>query len=370
MVDGSISFDYYQMHKYLNEMGSYLAELHYIDQVFAYMDDTASTWWETAVDGAMSAGTSAGHSITLDFGGPAPFSRTWRVPQTVLLRLPWQDSTEDEVMKTINKIKADAATWASSNMDSVRSMIKPMAHPTSSAYLNDLIQPVHEAKARLEDNVTHDFGKLRHSLGNWAGDAADDFAASFYHPFEYTLSSHQRMLAALATGLEGAHTVVVLTQQSLMNVLHHTRDALLEQLRRRAQQTEAKQEESIKNALVIVSAVIPLFKNQDIWDSRIDLAGVGVSAAANATSPEAMDSHALTGGTAEELLLALSNAVKVVEDNADRQYRNIDEKVRSVLARMDRIRNAPSDADGRLVPPQPRLVDGTDGGSFYMPEAR
>ncbi|MEN3611976.1 hypothetical protein AAH979_20770 [Plantactinospora sp. ZYX-F-223] len=374
MVDNSIPFDYRQMHQYLNEIGTYLAELHYIDQVFAYMDEAESSWWETAVDGVLSAGTSSGDTIVVDFVGTVSFKRTWRLPQTLPLRLPWQDSFEEEVRGRIEKYKTEASEWASSNMDSIKSMTKPLAHPTGSVYLNDLIQPSRDALARLEDFVTHDFGKLRQSLGHWSGEAADDFATNFYNPFEHTLASHQRMITALVTGLEGAHTIVDLTQQSLMNVLHKTRDALLEQLHRRAQQAAAMQkqaqEQSIKNAMIIVSAVIPIFKKQELWDTRLDLAGVAASAAAGAASAGAMEEHALTGGTAEELLLSLGKAIQLIEDNADHQYRDLDEKVSAVLSRMDLIRNTPSGEDGRLIPPQPRLIDGTNSSDFYLPDAR
>lgn len=364
---GTIAFDYYQMEKYLSEIGGYLAELHYIDQVFTYMAGVESSWWETATDGVLSAGTSAGHHIWVDFTGTVPFRRSWRVPQ---LRLPWQDSMEDEAWQRIKAYQASAPGWASSNMDSVRAMIAPLAHPAESVYDGRLIQPVQETLARLEDSVSHDFGKLRHSLGHWSGEAADDFAANFYEPFQHTLASHQRMLAALAAGLEGARAIVVLTQQSLMNVLHEIRDALLEQLHRRAQQAAAEADKSIKNALVIATGVIPLFKAQSLWDTGLDLTGVGASALAAAATSESMTSYTLTGATADELLIALSKAIGVIEDNSTEQYRTLDREVRAALSRMEFIRDAPDGQDGRLVPRQPRLAHGADSSDFYLPEAR
>lgn len=364
---GTTAFDYYQMQKQLSEIGGYLAELHYIDQVFEYLDGAQSSWWETATDGVLSAGTSAGHHIWVDFTGTVPFRRSWRVPQ---LRLPWQDSMEDEVRQRIKAYEASAPQWASSNLESVRSMIAPLAHPAESVYDGDLIQPVQETLARLEDSVSHDFGKLRHSLGHWSGAAADDFAANFYEPFQHTLASHQRMLAALAAGLEGARAIVVLTQQSLMNVLHQIRDALLEQLHRRAEQATAEADKSVKNALVITTTAIPLFKAQSLWDTGLDLTGVGASALATVATSETMRDHALTGGTAEELLVALTNAIKLIEDNSVEQYRALDTKVRAALARMEFIRDVPDGQDGRLVPPRPRLVDGTDSADFYLPAVR
>ncbi|MBE1492383.1 hypothetical protein [Plantactinospora soyae] len=366
MVDNSIRFDYRQMHQYLNEIGTYLAELHYIDQVFAYMDDIESSSFEVLAEIA-AAGFASGSWFSVEFTGTVSFSRTWRVPPPFPPRLIWQDSIEEEIQKQVEEYKAKAPGWASDNMDSIKSMVKPLAHPTGSVYSNDIIQPVRDALARLEDFVSHDFGKLRHTLGNWSGEAAEDFATNFYNPFERTLASHHRMLAALVAGLEAAHTTVDLTQQSLMNVLHATCDALLEQLRGRSQQAAAQQQEqSTKHALIIVSAFVPMAKGRDLWANSLDLGSAGASAA----TANPMKEHALTGGTAEELLLALSEAIKVVAENSDKQYRELDEQVTGVLSRMESIRDTPDGGDGRLVPRQPLLLHGTNSSDFHLPRAR
>ncbi|MFY1675123.1 hypothetical protein ACN27G_35170 [Plantactinospora sp. WMMB334] len=370
MVDASIPFDYRQMHQYLNEIGTYLAELRYIDQVFAYMDGIESSSLDIFLEIA-ALGTAPGSWINVNFAGTVSFSRMWSVPTPFPPRLIWQDSLEEEIHKQIEEYKAKASGWASDNMESIRSMVKPLAHPTGSVYLHDIIQPTRDALARLEDFVPHDFGKLRHTLGNWSGDAAEDFATNFYNPFQQTLASHHRMLAALVTGLEAAHTTVDLTQQSLMNVLHATREALLEQLHRRPQQAAAKQQEqSIKHAMIIVSAFVPLVKGGDLWANALDLASAGASAASSAAAPQPLEEYALTGGTAEELLHALTDAITLIDQNSSRQNEELDVQVRATLARMELIRDTPAGEDGRLVPPQPRLLDGTNSSEFYLPRAR
>ncbi|MGI5145688.1 hypothetical protein ACQEVC_04695 [Plantactinospora sp. CA-294935] len=370
MVDNSIPFDYRQMHQYLNEIGTYLAELHYIDQVFAYMDGIESSSWEIFTEIA-AAGTAPGSWITVEFAGTVPFRRTWRVPPPFPPRMIWQDSVEEEIQKQTEEYQAKAAGWASDNVDSIRTMVKPLAHPTGSVYLNDIIQPVRDALARLEDFVPHDFGKLRYSLGHWSGEAAEDFATNFYDPFERTLASHHRMLASLVAGLEAAHTTVELSQQSLMNVLHATREALLEQLHRRPAQAAAQQQEqSTKHAMVIVSAFVPMAKGRDLWANSLDLASAGASAMASGAVPQPMDGHALTGGTAEELLHALTDAITLIDQNSNEQYEDLAALVKGALSRMELIRDMPDGEDGRLVPRQPRLLHGTDSSSFYLSGAR
>ncbi|AVT30155.1 hypothetical protein C6361_12350 [Plantactinospora sp. BC1] len=370
MVDNSITFDYRQMHQYLNEIGTYLAELHYIDQVFAYMDDIESSSLDVFLEVA-ALGSAPGSWVKVEFTGTVSFSRMWRVPPPFPPRLIWQDPIEEEIQKEVEEYKAKAAGWASDNMDSIRAMVRPLAHPTGSVYLNDIIQPVRDALARLEDFVPHDFGKLRYSLGNWSGEAAEDFATNFYDPFQQTLASHHRMLASLVAGLEAAHTTVDLTQQSLMNVLHATREALLEQLRRRPAQAAAQQQEqSTKHAMIIVSAFVPMAKGRDLWANSLDMASAGASAMTSGAAQQPMGDYALTGGTAEELLLALSGAIKAIDENADKGYRELDDQVSGVLSRMEAVREAPDGEDGRLVPRQPRLVDGTDSSNFHLPRAR
>ncbi|MBF9132845.1 hypothetical protein I0C86_28380 [Plantactinospora sp. S1510] len=370
MVDASIPFDYRQMHHSLNEIGTYLAELHYIDQVFAYMGDIESSSFEVLAEIA-AAGFASGSWFTVEFTGTVSFSRTWCVPPPFPPRLIWQDSIEEEIQKQVEEYKAKAAGWASDNVDSIKSMVKPLAHPTGSVYSNDIVQPVRDALTRLEDFVPHDFGKLRHTLGNWSGEAAEDFATNFYNPFEQTLASHHRMLDALVTGLEAAHTTVDLTQQSLMNVLHATRDALLEQLHKRPQQAAAEQrDQSTKHAMIIVSAFVPMAKGRDLWANSLDMASAATSAVASGAASNPMDRHALTGGTAEELLHALTDAITLIDRNSNEQYEDLNELVTGALSRMESIRDAPDEEDGRLVPRQPRLLDGTNSSDFYLPRAR
>ncbi|MEQ4301066.1 hypothetical protein ABNF97_06690 [Plantactinospora sp. B6F1] len=370
MVDASIPFDYRQMHQYLNEIGTYLAELHYIDQVFAYMDGIESSSLEIFLEIA-ALGSAPGSWVKVEFAGTVSFSRMWSVPPPFPPRLIWQDSIDEEIQKQVEEYKAKASGWASDNIESIRSMVKPLAHPTGSVYLNDIIQPVRDALARLEDFVPHDFGKLRHTLGNWSGDAAEDFATNFYNPFEQTLASHHRMLASLVAGLEAAHATVDLTQQSLMNVLHATREALLEQLHRRPQQAAAKQQEqSTKHAMIIVSAFVPMAKGRDLWANSLDMASAGASALAGAAAPNPMDQHALTGGTAEELLHALTDAITLIDQNSNEQYQDLHVLVSDALSRMEFIRDTPDGKDGRLVPRQPRLLGDTDSSSFHLPRAR
>ncbi|GAB3969092.1 hypothetical protein GCM10027615_22390 [Plantactinospora veratri] len=358
------------MHQYLNEIGTYLAELHYIDQVFAYMEDKESSSFDVFLEVA-ALGTSQGSWIKVDFTGTVSFSRTWRVPEPFPPRLIWQDSLEEEIQQQVKDYKAKASGWASDNMDSIRAMVKPLAHPTGSVYFNDIIQPVRDALARLEDFVPHDFGKLRYSLGHWSGEAAEDFATNFYDPFERTLASHHRMLASLVAGLEAAHTTVELSQQSLMNVLHATREALLEQLHRRPAQAAAQQQEqSTKHAMVIVSAFVPMAKGRDLWANSLDMASAGSSALTSGAAPNPMDRHALTGGTAEELVQALAEVIKVINDNSEEQYEELNGQVKGVLARMESIRDTADGEDGRLVPRQPRLLDGTNSRDFHLPRAR
>ncbi|MEE6259514.1 hypothetical protein [Plantactinospora sonchi] len=365
MAYGSIPFNHYLLEKNLTDIGTYLTELRYIDQVVTYLDSVASSLWEVIREGLGSAGTSGHSDIVVDFTGTAPFRRAWRLPEGGGPGLSWRDQNEDEAWQQIRKYEVEAREWAGANLTTIREMVTPMLHPAGSVYLDDMIWPVRDALHRLEDHVPNDFGKLTYSLGDWKGDAAQEFAANFYHPFQHTLESHRRMLSAFAGSLASARAIVEATQQSLMNVVHHTREALLEQLRLRSQHAAADSEKSVKNVLVLASAVVPVFTSDNRWEVGLELAG-----AAAALGEAAMKEHVLTGSTAEELLLALTGALTVIENHSGDQYVALDREVQNVLARMKSILHRPDGEDGQLVPSRPRLVDGTDSSDFYMPAAR
>ncbi|MEO3742590.1 hypothetical protein [Plantactinospora sp. B5E13] len=364
MTDSSIPFNYYLLEKNLTEVGTYLTELRYIDQVFAYMNSEASGLWDIVFDGMSSAFSSGGHSITVEFGGTVPFRRSWVLPAAEF-GLPFQDSRPDEAKQQIAKYEVEAREWAGSNIATVRSMVASIAHPAGSVYSADMIGPVKDALHELEDRIPDDFGKLTYSLGDWEGDAAREFVTNFYHPFQHTLDSHRRMLNAFAGSLASAHAIVEATQQSLMNVVHHTREALLEQLKLRAEQAKAASDKSVKTALVLIEAPLPILATKGRWEQ-----GLGAVDAGSALAGTALEEHALTGSTAEELLLALTKAITLIETRTDQQYVRLNQEVQNVLARMESIRHMPDGADGRLVPPRPRLVDGVDSGDFYMPSVR
>src|SRR5690606_19374508 len=191
-----------------------------------------------------------------------------------------------------------------------------------------VIEPLTQVHQRLEDDVDTDFGKLSGSLSNWEGDAADNFATYFYHPFEGILEKQRRLVGALIVGVEAADAIYQATQHSLMTVACHTRDALYEQLELRAQHAELVRRESIRNALVLAGAgasLIAAAAGGGLWSIGLD-AATGLSAAASTTIPP--------------------------------------DAVRKVLDRVEGLR---AGGDGRLVPIRPEIVDGVDGDDFYLP---
>jgi hypothetical protein len=361
VTETTFRFDQYKLHNDLADIGTYLAELHYVDQVFAYLNGLQASWWHAITPGQF--------HFAVDFGGTVPFRRVWDVPEHFIRRLPWQDSKEEEIRAQIQLYAETSPTWASANMETVRAMIEPLAHPTSAGYLNDLIHPVRDVLNDLQDGINDDFAKLRHTLGRWEGAAADQFANNFYHPFANTLDSQERLLIAFLGGLATSHTIVEATQQSLMNVVHHTREALHEQLQLRAQEAVAARQQSIKDVLIITGTAVAVASTvgSGLWPPAAGATSAALNLGAGTLSEDTAVEHRIIGTTADELLTALVAALSRIDSNAHNQYIDLDENLNKVLMRVNELRNGSSGADGRLVPIRPHIVDGVDSSDWRLP---
>nr|MDT0660637.1 hypothetical protein [Micromonospora sp. DSM 115978] len=361
MTETSFRYDPYKLHNDLADIGTYLADLHYIDQVFAYLAGLQSSWWHAITPGQF--------HFAVDFGGTVPFRRVWDVPEHFIRRLPWQDSKEEEIRAQIQRYADTAPTWASCNIETVRAMMEPLAHPTTAGYLNDLIRPVQDVLNDLQDGVNDDFAKLRHTLGRWEGAAADQFANNFYHPFADTLDSQERLLIAFLGGLATSHTIVEATQQSLMNVVHHIREALHEQLQLRAQEAAAARQQSVKEALIVTGTTIAVASTvgSGLWPPAAGATSAALNLGAGTLSGDIAVGHKIAGTTADELLSALVAAISRIDSNAHNQYVDLETNLNGVLTRVNELRNGSSGPDGRLIPIRPHIVDGVDGSNWRLP---
>ncbi|WP_326553414.1 hypothetical protein [Micromonospora sp. NBC_01813] len=367
MAEPSITYDRNELYRKLSEVQGYFAELRYIDTGLAYLEGKKSSWWQNTPVGPGVA------YVQARFGTTFPFEKTYTVPVDYI-NLPWQDPRQeeiDEVTGHLQTLAKEANTWAATEIEAITSRIQPFTWPVGSMYESQCVEPVLGAHMTLYDEIRNDFGKLRHSLGNWSGEAAETFASGFYHPFEHTLRSQMQLLLALAGGIAAAKAIAESTQHSLMNVVHYTGEALRDQLQLSQAKAELARQEAVKNVMVIGGAALSVFggilAGSGLWAMTMPTVAAGVGVAATTIPDGGWAALNLRGSTATDLLSSMSDAVGRVIRNDSAQHRNLSEDVEAALTRVNRIRDGSDGDDGRLIPMRPDIVSGVDGNDFRLP---
>ncbi|ROO60276.1 hypothetical protein EDC02_2135 [Micromonospora sp. Llam0] len=367
MAEPSITFNPREFHRKLSEIQGYFAELYYIDTAMAFLEKEEASWWHQTPVGP---GT---HYIEARFGTTFPFTKIYHVPADYV-RLPWHESRKEEVEEHLQTLANDAETWAATEVNAITTRVKPYTWPVGAWYESQCIQPILSAHDMLTDEVSADFGKLSHSLGNWEGDAADNFATNFYNPFEHTLRSQKQLLTALAAGVTAAKAIAESTQHSLINVVHYTGEALREQLELAQSMAELARQESLRNILVIAGGAATVFGGilggatataGGLWVASSGVVAGGVSIAATTIPDGGWAALDLQGSTAADLLRSVSDAIGQIIENDSDQHAALRDVTQEALNRVDSLRSG--DEDGRLIPVEPNILSGVDGTDFYLP---
>jgi hypothetical protein len=366
MPEESQPYDRPKLYENLSEVQGYLAELRYIDIAMAYMEEEQASWWRQI------PATDLSSDLDVEYGKTYPFKRFYQVPND--FRFPWQDSRREQVQNQLEVIAEEASSWAATEVETIVGWIEPFTWPVGSLYESECIDPVMTAQGTLDYDVSADFGKLDYSIRNWHGKAAENFVTNFYTPFkDDILDNHKQLLLSLAGGLEAAKAIAESTQHSIMNVVHYTHAALVEQLQLAAVNAELARQESLRNIMIIGSGaataiaalVVP---GGGLWAMTVEAVAGGASIASTAIPDGGSMSFSLRGATASDLAKAMSEAIVEIENHDGDQHEALMWEVHNVLDRIDPYYGGPNVADVRLVPMQPAIVDGVDGTDFYLPD--
>jgi hypothetical protein len=369
MPEDSQPYDRPLLYKNLSEVQGYLAELRYIDIAVAYMEEEQASWWRQVPLTDLSS------DLEVEYGKTHPFKKFYQVPNE--FRFPWQDSRREQVQNQLEVIAEEASSWAATEVETIVGWIEPFTWPVGSLYESECIGPVVAAQRTLDLDVSTDFGKLDYSIRNWHGAAAENFVTNFYTPFgEDILDSQQQLLLSLAGGIEVAKAIAESTQHSIMNVVHYTRAALLEQLQLAAAEAELARQESLRNTMIIGGAGATLLAGLivpggGLWGVSLATVAGGASIASTAIPDGAWVPLSLQGATAVDLAKAMSDAIVEIEKNDGKQHHELMLEVNDVLGRVEPRSLPPTSGytdDVRLVPMQPAIVDGVDGSDFYLPD--
>jgi hypothetical protein len=356
-------------HQTLSEVQSRLAELRYIDRAIEYLEQQQA---EVELEHRLSGNY---FLMEVRLGETVPFTRTFSIT-TPYMTLPWEyppwETVEDVKMDRINQrldeLRGEAGTWAATNIETVRSRVEPITSPSTTRYDDEVLNPIYDARVQLQDEVSSDFGKLRATIGHWEGEAAESFQTNFYHPFEDTVLSHDRLFQALYDGVVVAREILGAAQHSLMSVVHYTSARLYRQLELRSLDSSDDSPSTIPviaaTGFSLLSAVLG---RAGLW-----VAGSEAISGAIALGTELVErgnsTVALLGTSADQILFSLDDALRAILSNMSEQYDDLAVNVDTVLNRVRDLRDASDGNDGRLIPIRPALVNGVNADTFYLPD--
>lgn len=372
-----VPYDGYAFYDTLSEIQGYLAELRYIDTAMKYMADEEAGWAQEYLGGIV---TPTNEYIEVEYGRTFPFTKKYPVPND-WFDSPFglfDDTKSERINNRLNELAGEADTWAATEIQNVKDRVEPFTWPQGSSYESNCIQPIGEAHELLEDEISNDFGRLEHTLSDWKGDAADNFASYFYYPFEHTRRSQKQMLTALMGGIASAKAIAESTQHSLMNVVFATKAALREQLERSQATAELERQKSLQTTLIIAGGAATVFAGiftagaaagatAGLWAAAFTTVAGGAQLATVAIPSDGATEYSIEGGTAEALRDSLSDAITQIKTNDGDEHETLLTEVNNVLSRVETLRGGPDGDDGRLIPIQPDIVNGVDSDSFYLP---
>lgn len=378
-------YDKFQLHALFEEVQGYLAELRYIDTATSYLASEAANLASVG-DQLLTPLPGRKQPFSVEFGRTHPFTRWYTAGDwvdTPLSLVPdgtgplsSLDTTKvDRIETRLTELAAEADEWSAAQIDAIRKRVDPLTWPEGSLYLRECVVPLREALTTLEDEIIHNLGSLGHTITNWYGEAAENLYYAFYARFEETVRNQQRMLAHLIGGVDAAKVIAEFTQQSVMNVVHATKLAVLDQLELAKATRDAARRQSVQPALIVGGGIASVFDGilaVDVADAAGAQAGLpggtpagDASVAAPEIPPEAAEDYVIVGATAEALCASLSDAVETIVENDRSQHDRLRYEIDAALARLEISRDR-DDGDGtQLIPTRPDLVDGVDGETFY-----
>lgn len=365
-----VTYDGYALYDMLEEIQGYLAELRYIDTAMAYLESEDAGWLQESAGGIITPGT---EYVEVEFGKTFPFTKRYGF-RSDWHDSPfgwWDDTRSERVNNRLNELGGEATSWAETEVENIRERIKPYTWFLGSHFESNIVEPIQTMHETLEDQVSEDFGLLQHTLSEWKGDAADNFASNFYYPFEHTLRSQKQMLVALIGGLVGAKAIAESTQHSIMTLVHCAKESLLQQLEIAQATAKLERQQSQYNAVIIAVGAATvfggIFSGGSLWALGFAAAAGGATIASTTVPVDGATEYLFQGSTAAELIEELDKGIGTVKTNDSDQHQSLLDEVDTALRRVETLRGGPDGDDGRLIPIRPDIVDGVDADTFYMP---
>lgn len=219
--------DYYTK---LSEACAMLGELYWVDKAVDYLRDL-NTLDSRHFREEYTLGTTHPFQKTITTGG--------------------DDVSVEDTMAQLQTWADEGATWAQGVMDSLWGMTSELAY-LSMANLDWVIESLADVHNSLAHDGDDDFGGLAGDLGVWKGESRDAFVHDWYLPFKDVRSNQCYVLETLGDCFAVTRGSSASAQHALLNAAEGARQALDEQLKLRADNSDGA---STKEVLGVISSI-------------------------------------------------------------------------------------------------------------------
>lgn len=351
MPGNQIEIDYGDLLRRLKDVRDYLAELRYIDLAQQRIHDHN----KAATLSGLANSDDSYEWFNLELGTRYPFTESMLVP------FPAIRTGQAQANELLIPLLAEAHQWTESQMVYLDHRIQEIMHYRHNGYapMDWHLEKVSNSLAGVDSN----FGFLEGELSRWTGTAATDFRSGFYSKYRTVRENQLRLVEGLRAALTVSRRSIEYSQQSAINAVTSTREALLDQLRLRSIRVTGKTEKVVLLATAgMYSVIAVLLPPAGLWAAAVATAiAFGASVAASELPPASIeDDQLIEGVSAEELHLDLHAAIQKVESFL---YRNLDElhdNLRSVRSEVGSLYRP-----HEIIPKRPHITDGASPAEFH-----
>lgn len=338
MPEGLVQFDREQLVQMVNEIGDYLAELYYIEHVIRLREEVDFSRWYLV--GFMTAHRPT-NKIVVELGIPEyRFNIEMRV-------LP---AEEEAIRSQIESYQETAREKARGQIDFFRQSIGPLLHPKTSGF--ELIERRLNTVLSLHRITTEDdFGEISDLSSEWHGLAARDFFREFYNPFAKVREVQSDLIEALIGGFAIAKGIMRFSQNSLMNAVTNTHEALREQLQWHSSGDHGASAK--KRVLMVSSSAASILSAAGRGNLLWAIGSEGIAQVLGfvaAELPNDAEETSIEGQAADEILHGLVQAKTSIDEYVSNQHDHLKGQLAGVREEVDALRH-------RLYPGRPYLAD-------------
>lgn len=358
----------------LTEIQGRLADLRAID-LFVTGNKADAGTWPLVPDGDETGGGLPFGPSSIEIGNYYPFRMFVHLPaanrsapkgSSPLGGTTYSSEQEAADRSTyINGIYGAADAYAAQIVSEVKSSMTYITEPTASQFSDAADRTKSQLCDVLEAHAVDDFALLEHSLADWHGAAANQFADYVYNLMQAAITEQRVAAETMRYGLAGGFTIVNLAQNSLMQLVDSVYEVLDAQLQQRQKDHESTSP-SLSTWLAIASGVIAVVAAIPTGGASLEIA-VGVAGAASgvlgvgsALTADNGSEQKIEEYSAEKIGDKFVDGMSTIYLNAQTNWTRLESNMSVYRRHIDH-----AEADKLMFPQRPDIADGVTPHSFH-----